>query len=124
MAIEGVSMNITAADAARVNRPKVERNREPEAEDGRPAYTAAGDDGDAPKRSEIMEAVTEIADSGRFLNRRLQLEVEEELEIIVAKVVDKESGDVIRQIPPEELVALSKRIKEHLEEGLLINEQV
>ncbi len=52
----------------------------------------------------------------RILRRDLQLEVEEELHMVVAKIVDPESGEVVRQIPPEEMVRIYKRLKEMMPE--------
>lgn len=52
-------------------------------------------------------------------NRKLSLEVDSDLKIIVAKIIDEESGEVIRQIPPEEMVELMKYYKEN--PGILLN---
>jgi len=47
--------------------------------------------------------------------------VEEDLNIMIVKVIDSETEEVIRQIPPKELVALSKNAKDL--KGLLINKE-
>lgn len=49
----------------------------------------------------------------RYNNRSLSLDVDTELNIVVARIIDKESGEVVRQIPPEQKVELMKFLKEH-----------
>lgn len=41
----------------------------------------------------------------------LRLSVDRELDRVVARVVDSESGEVIREVPPEELVELAKTLR-------------
>jgi len=41
-------------------------------------------------------------------NVQLQFEVEPDSERVIIKVLDRDSGELIRQIPPEEVVKLSK----------------
>lgn len=60
----------------------------------------------------IESAVSEINDFVQTKNRQLSFSIDEESERAVVKVTDSESGDVIRQIPSEEVLALSERIKE------------
>ena len=62
------------------------------------------------KKEEISDAISNLE---RSFNRTIRFEIDSELDAVIVKVIDKESGDVIRQIPSEELVELSKKIKEH-----------
>ncbi len=57
----------------------------------------------------------------KYLNRTVRLEVDSELHSVIAKVIDKTSGEVIRQIPPEEFIELAKKIKEKT--GHLLNKE-
>ena len=62
----------------------------------------------------------------RFMNRGIRLELNQETGIVVAKLVDKETGEVIRQVPPEELMKVAEAIKEelgHNNGGLLVNRE-
>lgn len=61
------------------------------------------------KKEEISNAISNLE---RSYNRTIRFEIDSELDTVIVKVVDKASGDVIRQIPSEELVNLSKKIKE------------
>ncbi len=49
----------------------------------------------------------------------LQFSVDESVDKIVVKVTDKETGDVIRQIPPEEQLRIASHLRELL--GVLLN---
>jgi flagellar protein FlaG len=66
-------------------------------------------------------AMDRIINAARFFNREIQLEMERESDTMIVKVVDSESGEVIRQIPPEELLALSKNADEL--KGFLIDKE-
>jgi flagellar protein FlaG len=46
----------------------------------------------------------------------LRFKVDEDLGVTIIRVVDKRTNELIRQFPPEELLNLSKRLKE-LNEG-------
>jgi flagellar protein FlaG len=67
------------------------------------------------------EAMDKIKEAAILFNRKIRLEVEEDLHIMIVKVIDSETEEVIRQIPSEELVELSKNAKEL--KGLLINKE-
>lgn len=76
----------------------------------------------------IESAVAEVRDFVQAQNRQLAFSIDEKSERQVVKVTDSESGDVIRQIPSEEVLALSERIKELQSDvgaavGVLFNKQ-
>ena len=56
-----------------------------------------------------VDVMNQVAD---VLNRELSFDVRDKTGEVFVRVVDKETGEVIREIPPEELVALSERIRE------------
>ncbi|TQV75317.1 flagellar protein FlaG [Aliikangiella marina] len=71
---------------------------------------------------QLEEAKTEIEDLQEFnqqISRSLQFRVDDELGVTVVKVVDKATDELIRQFPPEELLNLSRRLKDLSEEGIL-----
>jgi len=71
---------------------------------------------------ELQKIIEEIKRKLDYLNKYLKIEIDKELEIPVVKIVEKDTNKVIRQIPPEYLLELMKRIDEML--GILINERV
>lgn len=68
--------------------------------------------GDAQK-GRANTKTSEITAIEKHNNRSLSLEVDRDLNIVLAKIIDKQSGEVIKQIPPEEMVALMKYLKEN-----------
>ncbi|MBI5741905.1 MAG: flagellar protein FlaG [Nitrospirae bacterium] len=74
------------------------------------------------KDTQVNEAVEQIENAARFLDRELRLEIEKDLNIMVVKIIDSKTEEIIRQIPPEELIELSKHAKDL--KGLLINKEV
>lgn len=85
---------------------------------------------DAPDDREARKIVREALKLTPLPDRELRIEVESDLNLVVVKVVDKESGEVVRQIPFEETVASARRIKERLDRmahekrGLAVDREV
>jgi flagellar protein FlaG len=78
---------------------------------------------------QIDSAVTEISEFVQATNRQLNFSVDEDSKKQVVKVTDTESGEVIRQIPSEEILELSDRLRDlHTDVGtavgVLFNKQV
>jgi len=71
---------------------------------------------------ELQKIIKQIKKKLDYLNKYLKIEIDKELEIPVVKIIEKDTNKVIRQIPPEYLLELMKRIDEML--GILINERV
>lgn len=63
-----------------------------------------------------LDAVKKAADQGNSLlqavNRNLQFKVDDSTKELVVKIVDSESGELVRQIPSEEMLAFIKRMQE------------
>ena len=59
----------------------------------------------------IQETVDELNASNNIRQRNLEFSVNEELGRTIVKVVDSETGKLIRQVPSEELVELAERIE-------------
>lgn len=66
-------------------------------------------------REEVQAAVAQMKDFAQVMSRQLQFDVDEDSGRTVVRVLDKDSGDVIRQIPSEEVLALASRMKEMME---------
>lgn len=61
---------------------------------------------------ELDEALLEVNEFVQTRNKQLNFSVDEDSGKQVVKVTDSESGDVIRQIPTEEVLNLSRRIQD------------
>jgi len=71
-------------------------------------------------KKELLGAVDNANEIGQLLKRKLNFSIDDETEKIIVKVVDEESGKVVRQIPAEEML----RISAHLKKLLEMNNQV
>ena len=95
---------------------------------GQAAGTAASTAADAPAEqveeatpAQIDSAVREINTSLQSRSISLRFEVDEDTDKLIVKVVDTANGEVIRQIPNEEVVRIAKVMGKA--PGLLMSEQ-
>ena len=72
-------------------------------------------------RAKIDRAATKVDELLSLADLQLKIHVDDETERVVVKVVEQESGQVIRQIPPEELLELEMYLSSL--KGLLLHEQ-
>lgn len=81
------------------------------------------DAGNAEKHEDknVKEALDKISSVANSYNRKIRIEVDKDLDIMIVKVIDGDTDQVIRQIPAEELIELSKHAKD--QKGLLINKE-
>lgn len=61
--------------------------------------------------SDIREAVSEINDFVQSVHRDLSFNMDESSGQTVIKVIDRDSGDLIRQIPSEEVLAIADHLR-------------
>jgi len=86
-----------------------------------PHSTGKGAGPQFPDNAEVQKVVREALKIEPLPNRELRIEFEADLHRIVVKVLDKESGEVIRQIPMPEELAIAKHIRAQL--GRMVREQ-
>jgi len=63
-----------------------------------------------PKK--LNEAVNDLNKKLDMLNSQLRIEIDEDTGIQVVKIVDKDTKEVIRQIPPEAVLKVAKYLNE------------
>ncbi len=68
---------------------------------------------------ELQSAVANVEGYVQTLQRDLQFTVDEDLDQTVVKVLDSDSGEVIRQIPDDIFLELARRLKDDGEFRLL-----
>jgi flagellar protein FlaG len=86
-----------------------------------PKQTAAESTGERDADDKALKTAARTA-LAHDLDARLQIEIDPDLHRPVVKVVDNQSGKVIRQIPAEEMLAIAKHLNQV--EGLLFKETV
>ncbi len=58
----------------------------------------------------------------RFFKTEAQFTIERELNMIIIKIKDRDTGEIVRQIPPEVAVKIAKNLQELI--GILFDEKV
>ena len=81
------------------------------------------DEKDQPlEREQLEQMAQQLQDFMGEMNRSLQFKVDEESGRDVIKVLDKDSGEVIKQYPSEEVLSLVSKLSESA--GILIDQTV
>jgi len=116
--------NRIAQDGAGVNTPQGLEQRAAEMRRVHKATTVqqANGAGSAPPAADEETLHAEVAvltKLAEVMNRSLSFEVHMDTREVYIEVVDRETGEVVRQIPSEELVRLSERIRDAV--GLLFD---
>lgn len=75
--------------------------------------------GEEPEQMEVQEAVEALNNSIEYINRRLRFTIHEDTQRVMVRVVNLETDEVIKEIPPEEVLDTVARIREMI--GLLID---
>ena len=57
-----------------------------------------------------------------LINPRVKVEFDDTTERFITQVIDRETNEVVRQIPPEELVKTIRKLREYI--GLLLDVEV
>ena len=73
-------------------------------------------------KKNVSQAVESMQEIVKVFNTRLSFKVDDATGKVVIKVVDNETGDVIRQIPPQEILETISKIRDVV--GLLFDKEV
>ena len=81
------------------------------------------------KQPKVESQIEQLQQFNQSIDRSIQFQIDDELGVTVVRVVDVETDELIRQFPPEELLNLSRRLKELNEQhtgnsGVLLQEKV
>ena len=79
------------------------------------------DRSDASDTKGLAEKVEQIQQSINQIAPQVQFSVEEDLNRVVVKVVERDSGELIRQFPPEEVLNVQRFFDE--QSGVLLEEE-
>ncbi len=71
---------------------------------------------------QIEEVLSKLRDSLKQVESRIELSVDDELGQVIFRLFDKESGDLIKQIPSEEVLELDRFFADN--SGLLVEEEI
>lgn len=71
---------------------------------------------------QLKRAAEAINKALRQSNRNLEFRLDEQTNRVVVKLTDTETGELIRQIPSDEMLAISRAIGE-FQQGLLLRQK-
>jgi len=74
-----------------------------------------------PTKAQVEQAAARVKDVLRGTTSRLEIEIDPDLHKAVIKIINGESGEIIRQIPSQELLDLAKHLDSS--KGILIRER-
>jgi flagellar protein FlaG len=75
-------------------------------------------------RTDVREAVRYLNEYVQSLRRDLTFTVDEDLDRMIVRVVDAETGELVRQIPAEEMVAVARALRQNAPEtGILMQDR-
>ena len=69
----------------------------------------------------IQKSIEDLNKKMSMLNSQLKIEIDKDTRIQVVKIIDKETKEVIKQLPPDVILKIAKYIDEVT--GLLFNEK-
>ncbi len=69
------------------------------------------DDKDILERQDIRESMDVLSSIAEKMGRKLRFEKDEASGKLVIKIIDSITGDIIRQVPPEEILEMARKLK-------------
>jgi flagellar protein FlaG len=76
-----------------------------------------------PPNATVASALEQINEKLRSTSSRINVYVDEESKTIVFQLIDDRTGDVIRQVPPDEILKMTRNLARS-SEGYFINAKV
>jgi flagellar protein FlaG len=84
--------------------------------------TAVNPVAEQPLAAQLQVAVNNLNQALKQTNKNLEFTVDSESKDPIVKLVDSETGDVIRQYPSEEALSIAKAI-DSFQQGMLIKQE-
>ncbi len=73
-------------------------------------------------QEQVEEVIARLQKTLQDVEPRIELSVDKELNQVIFRILDKESGELIRQIPPEEVLELDRFFAD--QSGLFVEEEI
>lgn len=105
MNIEAINVNTIAPP--RVNEPTQQVERKREETQAKPQQGAT--EQNKVQAEELLSQIKTLTEGGLY---SVRFEKNDDLQELIVKIVNQETDEVVRQIPPEELINLSKHLRE------------
>lgn len=76
----------------------------------------------APRAEDVKKAMERITDFVKYTASDIQFSVDKDTDALVVKVIDRDSKEVLRQIPSEEVLQIAKALDSL--QGLFVSQKV
>lgn len=70
-------------------------------------------------REQIRRNAELVSEAVSRLNHGVRFEIDDSSDTIITKVIDRETNEIIRQYPPEEMLDIARRLREYV--GVLLD---
>ena len=87
------------------------------------AAASAAENSRQPGNTALNQALEQVGKFVQDTRRTLDFSVDRDTGEMVVKVLDRETKQVIRQIPSEEMIVIAKRLKAATSTGVFLNEK-
>ena len=71
-----------------------------------------------PSRAAVQAAVDHVNEALTQSNRAIEFSIDPDVKTVVVKLIDKQDGSVLRQVPSQEMLAIAKALDQL--QGLLV----
>ncbi len=132
MDIKGINMEYALPQQAAWQEPEIKKKNEPNVkpveESQLEELKASGQDGKEKLQEELInqKALEKLAKEAKEalegLNRSIRFSISKDTGDIVVQIIDKKTKEVLKQIPPEELIKLKVKLREIC--GILFDRKV
>lgn len=95
---------------------------QPQAATAGPTATGAAESEPAVDPARVTEATRQVEQLFQNVRRNLEFREDPSSGRVIVSVIDAESGEIIRQIPPEQMIRMAEQL-EHVN-GMLLGERV
>lgn len=114
--VKDIQSERTAATSQSPNMDAKVMTQSPPAEPNSPAngpekQAKPGEKSWGVEKNQLEKQIEKLNEEYRNKNTSLSFSIDEETKSVIVKVVDTESDKVIRQIPPDEVLAIRRRIQ-------------
>ena len=112
--ISSIASNRALSGAAKNSRPVAQTDLATVPENGGKALPPKGRELPSPvaDSAQISEAVSRINEIVQSIQRDLSFNLDQESGRTIIRVIDSQSGELIRQIPSEEVLAIAKQLRD------------
>lgn len=73
-----------------------------------------------PTAQQIQNAVEQMNRASSQLNERISFSYNEKVNRVVVKVINQDTNEVVREIPPRDIIKLTEHIQQYL--GMIVDE--